>query len=178
MRVEGDPYAQFIDPLEHWLKANGVDWDQVTAWPRIEIGQLQTLHVEMFHRDSDGDATIHRGGEGRVYTRMHEFPLTVAPDPEFWAAYQHSRPLAVRREELRQLAHDLRFPDVEHSQVTVVIPDPGDTFMVVTAAPIDDTHAADVVRRVEELLPGVKVAVMGGFETVMHQKAPRPERRL
>jgi hypothetical protein len=176
VNVEGDPYPVYIDPMEHWLKANGVDWDRVAGLPEIKIDeQLQTLHVEMFHDDVDGHPTIHRPG-GTVYTGLREFPMAVPPDPGWWAAYQHSRPQALRRAELKQLASDLRFPDVEWSQVTVVIPADGDSLMFVTASPIDTEHADSVVKQMEGLLPGVKISVVGGFQTLMHKPAAKPRR--
>lgn len=173
MNVEGQDYPELIDPLEHWLKANGVDWDRVVGLPEIVIDEaLQTLRVEMFHDDMDGHATIHRPGS-TTYTRLHEFPLTAKPDPVFWAAYQYTRPQALRRNELKQLARDLRFPDVSHAQVTVVIPADGDSLMFLTPTIVDTDHAASVVKQMEELLPGVKISVVGGFETVMHKPASR-----
>jgi hypothetical protein len=130
----------------------------------------------MFLDDVDGHTTIHRPGSW-TYTHMVLFELTVAPDSTWWNAYEHNRTLALRRAELQQLARDLRFPDTPHSQVTVVIPEPGDTFMVVTASQIEPDHSAAVVRQLEELLPGVKVAIVGGFETVFHKKAEQKPRR-
>lgn len=167
-----DGYAQYIDPLENWLKANGVDWDRVVACPQIEVDEmLGTFAVELLHADSDGDATIHR--PAGCYTRMELFPLAVPPDPQFWAAYQHSRPGWLRRRELKQLAHDLRFPEVEHSKVTVVIPADGDSLMLFCASHMPNADSSRIVEAMEQLLPGVKVVVVSGFEMLMHKPARR-----
>lgn len=171
MHVEGRDYPEHIDPLKDWLIANGVDWDSTPAWPQVVIGQAGTLLVEQFHRDSDGHPTIHQGGGGSVYSEMREYTLTVPPDPRFWAAYQHSRPIAKRRAELGALARDLRslgYPDGR--SLVVVIPASGDSLAVFTSEQVDSKQGDRIVRELEWLLPGVCIGLVGGIAGIVQVK--------
>jgi hypothetical protein len=169
-------YQEFVDPLEHWLKANGVDWDHVIAWPQIELDrELGVLKVEQFHLDDRGRSTIHRPGSW-TYTGLHEYPLAVEPDPAFWAAYSYSRPIAKRYRELEQLGREIRSWGLladDRAPVTMVTTATGDTLMFLAANPIPNADAAKHAEVLKALLPGVQVLIVSGFETVLHKKADR-----
>lgn len=174
-----DPTFQpYADPLKEWLEANGVDWDRVIAWPQIVMGQLGELGVEQFHHDEAGRVTIHRGSGGSVYTRLHYYPLAVRPDPEFWAAYQHSRTIALRREELRQLARDLRGLGGNSAGPVVVVLAEGDSLMFVTSDRPPTDQIEKVTDALKAILPGVQVTTVSGFQTVMHKQADRGQAGL
>lgn len=172
--LPGDPSEMPLevrDPLCGWLKANGVDWDRVVAWPEIEFTDT-TLTVEQFYVAADGYPAVHPGHEGHAYTGPVEYPLVTPPDPVFWAAYCHTRPVAKRRDELKSLARELRnhggrpgFPTA-----TVVMLEGGDSLMFVTEQKIETDACSTMVDTLRALLPGVEVAIVGGFDMLMHRK--------
>lgn len=165
---DSDGHCTHEDPLRDLLVANGVDWDRVTGWPELEING-GNLWVEMIQQDADGCTILHRGGDPGVYLRMEPYPLVEMPDPDFWSAYQHTRVQALRRRELAMLADSLRWGAGPHP--TVVILEQSDALMFVQAAPADTEQVDSVVGQLRALLPGVEVAVVSGFDTLMHRPA-------
>lgn len=170
--LPGDPTEmplELRDPLCGWLKANGVDWDRVVAWPEIEFTDT-TLTVEQFYMAADGYPGVHPGYEGHAYTGPVEYPLVTPPDPVFWAAYCHTRPIAKRRDELRSFARELRGLGNVPPGATVVMLEGGDSLMFVTPHKIEQSVSRDMVDVMKALLPGVEVLIAGGFDMLMHRK--------
>lgn len=145
--------------LRDWLAANGIDWNTVVAWPQIEITE-DTLRVEVFQYGPSGQPEIVRGPE-RGLVRMAEFLLAQAPDPDWWAAYQHTRPQALEQRKIEGIRSWL----MHHPPAVMV--GRGQTLIFITQdhMPVDDMQAVRL--HLKEYLHDIEVVIMSGISQVI-----------
>jgi hypothetical protein len=153
------------DPMVDWLTANQVDLRRIPMFPEIELLGPE-IRIEYIYGLEDDTLTRSKLVLHKPATRMVRLRLLQEMPPELWEVYQRAR-----ADYRAQVALEL----LGRSGATVLAARPGSHIVLVTRAPLteDDAYLAQASEILAEALPGVKVTIMAGVETILHAAAPR-----
>jgi len=147
------------ETLREWLIANGVNWDRVVAWPDLAVDD-STIYVEMFKYGPNDQPEICHGPDV-LLTHIVQVPHTVKVDPEFLAAYNHSRPKA-----LEQRKRDSLLRWLLHHPPAVMV-GRGQTLIFVGGEEMQPEDQEAVQKHLQAQLTGVNVVIVTGVSQII-----------
>jgi hypothetical protein len=145
-----------------WLEANGLTMEQISMWPEIEI-KGDRMRIERMQRYDDQEQHYLLG---QPFTWMSGWMDLKQPMPdELWETYERNRDAALTDRALIRLGG---------AGATVVRLNGSDGLMFITSnRDIDMATRDDMQTRLREILPGIEVTLVMGFDTVMHRAGPQ-----
>ena len=142
-----------------WLESNHIDMEQIPMWPEIELRDGQ-MRIEFMSRWSDDYRNVMLG---RPYTYRSSWIDLEHPMPdELWETYLRNR---------SKVAASRALDELGRAGATVVHVHGSDQLMFLTSnRDIDKEQFESMSKQLQDLLPGVVVTLVTGFDTVMHRK--------
>jgi hypothetical protein len=151
----------FEDPMRRWLESNGITMDRIPMWPEIELHEdgIQ-MRIELLYREHDRAAFMLKA----PVTHMSAWlPLVHPLPPELWEIYSRNRKAAKLNEVIDRIGK---------AGATIVHIKGGDQLIFITSnRDIDEDRFEHMRASLQPLLPGIMVALVTGFDTVMHRAA-------
>lgn len=149
------------DPMRLWLESNGIEMDELPMWPEIQLrdGQMRIERTAKWDREYE-----HRM-LGRPHIYLGGWRDLKVPMPDgLWETYLRNRGKAATAIAMAQLGR---------AGATVVHLHGGDGLTFVTSdRDLGPEQINSMNIQLEALLPGVKVTIVAGVDTVMHRQGP------
>lgn len=152
------------DPMVDWLTANGVDLDRIAMFPEIELlpGRMKIEYIYGLEDEPPRTKLLIR----KPATRMVERPTPVPMPIELWEVYQRARQGYLAERALETLGRN---------GATVLSVDGGASLVFVTSGPVVEPDLLGrMVDQLERALPGVRITLMAGTETILHRPPQDP----
>lgn len=152
------------DPMVDWLAANDIDLDRIAMFPEIELlpGRMRIEFIYGLEDELPRTKLLLR----KPTTRMVERPAPVPMSVELWEVYQRERQRYLAEQTLETLGRN---------GATVLSVEGGASLVFVTGEPLREPGLLpQVIEQLEQALPGVRITVMGGTETILHRPPQGP----